>query len=169
MGLRRHEYGDAHAVAVDTGIRHVATNPHTVFHSALSSVPRLHSDLLVFHPLRGNVHIPIKPSLETPSAEGMANNSSYRCIIQLSARDPTNCVGKVPSGDGRSARAGIPTEPPRLALAHVTAMSRHANTGQNTMTLGKPGGPRVNRITAGITGYTTGKRLRFPLALPNAS
>lgn len=64
MGLRRHEYGDAHAVAVDTGIRHVATNLHTVFHSALSSVPRLHSDLLVFHPLRGNVHIPIKPSLE---------------------------------------------------------------------------------------------------------
>ena len=27
MGLRRDEYGDAHAVAVDTGIRHVATNP----------------------------------------------------------------------------------------------------------------------------------------------
>lgn len=34
------------------------------------------------------------------------------------------------------------------------------------MTLRKSGGPRINRITAGITSYTTVKRLRFPLALP---
>ena len=60
----------------------------------------------------------------------------------------------------------VPIEAPRLALAHVTAMSRHANTGQNTMTLRKSGVPRINRITAGITSYTTVKRLRFPLALP---
>ena len=32
------------------------------------------------------------------------------------------------------------------------------------MTLRKSGGPRINRITAGITSYTTVKRLRFPLA-----
>jgi len=29
------------------------------------------------------------------------------------------------------------------------------------MTLRKSGGPRINRITAGITSYTTVKRLRF--------
>jgi hypothetical protein len=47
-------------------------------------------------------------------------------------------------------------------------MSLHANTRQNTMTLRKSGRPRINRITAGITSYTTVKRLRFPLA-PRAS
>jgi hypothetical protein len=67
--------------------------------------------------------------------------------------------------NGCSARPEIPTEVPHVALTHVTAMSRHANTGQNTITLRKSGGPRINRITAGTTRYTTVKRLRFPLAL----
>ena len=42
----------------------------------------------------------------------------------------------------------------------------YVDTGQNTMTLRKSGRPRINRITAGITSYTTVKRLRFTLACP---